>query len=218
MGLGAAPAQAVDDLVLRVFAQGAVETSAWPGLGLDEVLAKVEGGIGPERLMDMLLRVGPYGDGFGRRADGLTLAKVKAAPHGIDLGPLEPRLDTVLNTESGKIELAPATMVDDLPRLRARLAQGAPELVLIGRRDMRCSNSFMHNLPALVKGRDRCTLHVSRADASRIGLAHGGAARVTSRVGSVVAPVEVNDDLMPGVVSLPHGWGHDDDASRLRIA
>ena len=91
-------------------------------------------------------------------------------------------------------------------------------LVLIGRRDLRCSNSFMHNLPALVKGRDRCTLHVSPADADRLGLATGGAARITSRVGSVVAPVEVTDDLMPGVVSLPHGWGHGAEGSRLRVA
>jgi anaerobic selenocysteine-containing dehydrogenase len=217
MGAGAAPAQAFDDLVFRVFAQGAVETTSWPGLTLDEVIAKVQGGAGPERLVDMLLRVGPYGDGFGRR-EGLTLAKLRESPHGVDLGPLVPRLDEVINTVSGAIELAPPTMLDDLPRLRARMAKHAPELVLIGRRDMRGSNSFMHNLPALVKGKDRCTLQVSRADAGRIGLAHGGSARVTSRVGSLVAPVEVNDDLMPGVVSLPHGWGHDDEAAQLRVA
>jgi anaerobic selenocysteine-containing dehydrogenase len=109
-------------------------------------------------------------------------------------------------------------MVDDLPRLRARIADHTSELLLIGRRQMRYSNSFMHNLPALVKGRDRCTLQVSSKDADRIGLVHGGSARVTSRVGSLVAPVEVTDDLMPGVVSLPHGWGHDDPASQLRVA
>jgi anaerobic selenocysteine-containing dehydrogenase len=218
MGLGALPAQAVDDVVLKTFAAGAVEGSPWPGLTVDEVVAKVEGGIGPERLVDMLLRIGPYGDGFGRRPGGLTLAKLREAPHGIDLGPLVPRLKEVINTESGAIELAPATMVDDLPRLRARLAAGADDLVLIGRRDMRCSNSFMHNLPALVKGKDRCTLMVSRADAGRIGLAQGGRARITSRVGSLVAPVELSDDLMPGVVSLPHGWGHDVEATRLSVA
>jgi anaerobic selenocysteine-containing dehydrogenase len=166
----------------------------------------------------MLLRVGPHGDGFGRRPGGLTLAKLREAPHGIDLGPLVPRLKDVINTESGAIELAPRPMTDDLPRLRARLARGADELVLIGRRDMRCSNSFMHNLPALVKGRDRCTLLVSRADAARIGLAPGGSARVSSRVGSLVAPVEVSDDVMPGVVSLPHGWGHDVEEARLSVA
>jgi anaerobic selenocysteine-containing dehydrogenase len=218
MGLGALPAQAVDDVVLKTFAAGAVDGSPWPGLTVDEVVAKVEGGIGPERLVDMLLRIGPYGDGFGRRPGGLTLAKLRKAPHGIDLGPLVPRLKEVINTESGAIELAPRTMLDDLPRLRARLAQGADELVLIGRRDMRCSNSFMHNLPALVKGKDRCTLLVSRADAGRIGLVHGGSARVSSRVGSLVAPIEVSDDLMPGVVSLPHGWGHDVEQTRLTVA
>jgi anaerobic selenocysteine-containing dehydrogenase len=218
MGLGALPAQAVDDLILRRYAEGAVEGSAWAGLTVDEVVAKVEGGIGPERIVDMLLRIGPYGDGFGRRPGGLTLAQLREAPHGIDLGPLVPRLKEVLNTESGAIELAPATMTSDVPRLRARVARAADELVLIGRRDMRGSNSFMHNLPALVKGRNRCTLLVSRADGERIGLVHGGRARVTSRVGSVVAPVEVSDDLMPGVVSLPHGWGHDAPATRLSVA
>jgi anaerobic selenocysteine-containing dehydrogenase len=116
------------------------------------------------------------------------------------------------------IELAPDVMLDDLARLRAHMSAEEQRLLLIGRRDLRCSNSFMHNLPALVKGRDRCTLQVSPADAQRLRLRDGGAARVTSRVGSVVAPVEVTTDLMPGVVSLPHGWGHDDDAAQLRVA
>src|SRR5262249_58943728 len=180
---------------------------------------KVEGRIGPERIIDMLLRIGPHGDGFGRRPDGLTLASVQAAAHGIDLGPLQPRLQEVINTESGVIELAPPTMTGDIARLRAPMAQRAADgLVLIGRRDLRCSNSFMHNLPALVKGRDRCTLQISRQDAGRMGLGVGSSARITSRVGSVVAPVEVTDDLMPGVVSLPHGWGHDVEGARLSVA
>jgi anaerobic selenocysteine-containing dehydrogenase len=219
MGLAGMPEQAIDDFIFRKFAEGAVdEARPWPGLTVDEVVAKVDGTIGPERIVDMLLRVGPYGDGFGRRPDGLTLAKVQAAAHGIDLGPLQPRLREVINTESGVIELAPPTMVDDLPRLQARMAARADGLVLIGRRDLRCSNSFMHNLPALVKGRDRCTLHISRADADRLGLADGARARISSRVGSVVAPVEVTADLMPGVVSLPHGWGHDVETAQLRVA
>jgi anaerobic selenocysteine-containing dehydrogenase len=219
MGLAGMPAQAIDDFILRKFAEGAVdERCPWPGLGVDEVVEKVAGGIGPERIIDMLLRVGPYGDGFGRRPAGLTLAKVQAAPHGIDLGPLQPRLREVINTVSGVIELAPSTMIDDLPRLRARVAQPADGMVLIGRRDLRSSNSFMHNLPALVKGRDRCTLHISPADAARIGLTDGGSASVTSRVGRVIAPVEVTEDLMPGVVSLPHGWGHDAEGVQLRVA
>jgi anaerobic selenocysteine-containing dehydrogenase len=136
----------------------------------------------------------------------------------MDLGPLEPRLDEVINTVSGKIELAPKEMLDDLPRLDRHLAERRNGIVLIGRRDLRCSNSFMHNLPALVKGPDRCTLHVSPEDACRLGLSDGGSARITSRVGSVIAPIEVTADLMPGVVSLPHGWGHDVADARLSVA
>ena len=167
----------------------------------------------------MLVRIGSYGDGFGRRPGGLTLAKVKASVHGIDLGPLRPRLREIINTTSGMIELSAPLFMNDLGRLRARMgAQTQTDMVLIGRRDLRCSNSFMHNLPALVKGRDRCTLQISRHDAGRIGLADGSSARVSSRVGSVVAPVEVTEDLMPGVVSLPHGWGHDVEESRLSVA
>jgi hypothetical protein len=219
MGLGGMPAQAIDDFILRRFAEGAVESaSRWSGLSVDEVVAGLEGAIGPERIIDMLLRIGPYGDGFGRRPDGLTLAKVQGAAHGIDLGPLQPRLREIINTVSGVIELAPPTMTNDVARLRAHMAQRGGGMLLIGRRDLRCSNSFMHNLPALVKGRDRCTLQVSGRDAARIGLTDGGAARISSRVGSVVAPVEVTDDLMPGVVSLPHGWGHDVEESRLSVA
>jgi len=219
MGLTGAPPKMVDDFIFRKFAEGAVDESCpWPGLTVDEVVEKLDGAVGPERILDMLLRLGPHGDGFGRRPGGLTLAAVQAAAHGIDLGPLQPRLREIINTESGVIELAPPTMVNDLARLRARFGQRADGMVLIGRRDLRCSNSFMHNLPALVKGRDRCTLQMSRQDAGGIGLADGQRARVSSRVGSVVAPVEITDDLMPGVVSLPHGWGHDVEATQLRVA
>lgn len=219
MGLAGMPEQAIDDFILRKFAEGAVDDNCpWPGLTVDEVIEKVDGAIGPERIVDMLLRFGPYGDGFGRRPDGLTLAKVQAAAHGIDLGPLQPHLREIINTESGVIDLAPPAMTNDLPRLRTHMAKPSEDMLLIGRRDLRCSNSFMHNLPALVKGRDRCTLHVSREDAGRMGLTDGSPARITSRVGSVVAPVEVTEDLMPGVVSLPHGWGHDVEEARLTVA
>jgi len=218
LGMGHLPEQAVDDFVFRQFAGLAIADGRWEGITVDEIVAKVDGQIGPPRIIDMLLRIGPHGDGFGRNPGGLTLARLQESPHGLDLGPLEPRLDEVIDTASGKIELAPPLMGEDVARLRARIADHPGEMLLIGRRAMRYSNSFMHNLPALVKGRDTCTLQVSSKDADRIGLAHGGSARVTSRVGSIVAPVEVTDDVMPGVVSLPHGWGHDDPASRLRVA
>jgi anaerobic selenocysteine-containing dehydrogenase len=220
MGLGHLPPQAVDDVIFGVFAKGIVEDQecAWAGLTAEEMKEKLAPQQGPARLVDMLLRTGPYGDGFGRRADGLTLAKVQAAPHGIDLGPLEPHLKRVINTHSGMIELAPPTMVGDVARLRARMSARDGELLLIGRRDLRGTNSFMHNLPSLMKGRDRCTLQVSPADAQRIGLVAGGRARVSSRTGSLLAPIEVTDDLMPGVVSLPHGWGHDVEEAQLSVA
>jgi anaerobic selenocysteine-containing dehydrogenase len=115
----------------------------------------------------------------------------------------------VLKTSDGQIDLAPEPILEDLPRLEARLGGPAPALVLIGRRHLRSNNSWMHNLHPLVKGPARCTLLVSPADAQARGLVDGGRAEVKSRVGRVVADVEVTDAMMPGVVSLPHGWGHD---------
>jgi anaerobic selenocysteine-containing dehydrogenase len=170
-------------------------------------------------LVDFMLRVGPFGDGFGADPDGLTLKGLEASPHGVDLGPMRPRIPEVLRTPSGKIELAPPEIVADVPRLEAELGGHANgDLVLIGRRQLRSNNSWMHNLPALVKGKDRCTVQVNPADAERLGLADGGRARVTSATGELVAPVEVTDEFMPGVVSIPHGWGHDAPGVRLGVA
>src|SRR5439155_11492482 len=134
------------------------------------------------------------------------------------LGALEPRLPDVLRTPTGMIELAPAELVADTERLRAALHRSIDDdaLVLIGRRQLRSNNSWMHNLPVLVKGKARCTLHVHPDDAERLGL--GDVARVRSRVGEVVAPVEVTEDVMPGGVSLPHGWGHDAPGRQLAVA
>jgi anaerobic selenocysteine-containing dehydrogenase len=165
-----------------------------------------------------MLRTGPYGDGFGAR-DGLTLAALEAAPHGVDLGPLEPRIPEVLRTPSGRIELAPDAIAADVPRLREALGRRSNgELVLIGRRQLRSNNSWMHNLGPLVKGKERCTVHVHPQDAERIGLSDGRRARVASRVGSIEVPVEVTDAIMPGVVSIPHGWGHDVEGVRMAVA
>ena len=175
---------------------------------------------GPDRILDLELRSGPYGDGFGSRPDGLSLAALQAHPHGIDLGPLQPRLPEALRTPSGKIELAPTLLLGDVDRLRASLAAAddGAGLVLVGRRHLRSNNSWMHNLPLLAGGRARCTLHVHPDDADRLGLTDGGLARVSSRVGAVRLPVEITDAIMPGVVSMPHGWGHDQPGSRLAVA
>ena len=173
---------------------------------------------GPERLLDLTLRTGPFGDRYGEVPDGLTLAKVKAAPHGIDLGPNVPRLAEVLQTPTGKVVLAPPHITSDVPRLAARMDRPADDLVLISRRHLRSNNSWMHNVPVLVKGKDRCTLLVHPDDAARLGLTDGGPAEVSSEAGSLIVAAEVTDAIKPGVVSLPHGWGHDRPGTRLSVA
>jgi anaerobic selenocysteine-containing dehydrogenase len=175
-------------------------------------------GRGPERLLDFAIRTGPWGDAYGEDPDGLTLERLKAHPEGIDRGPLEPRLPEVLRTSSRKIELAPEYITRDLARLRKRLHRQGDGLMLISRRHVRSNNSWMHNVAPLMTGRDRCTLLVHPEDASQLGLADGGRARVTSKAGSVEAPVEVTDEMMRGVVCLPHGWGHDKPGTRLSVA
>ena len=144
---------------------------------------------------------------------------MEAAPHGLDLGPLLPRLPDALRTPSGMIELAPEPIVADLPRLAATLSRAAATgPVLVGRRQLRSNNSWMHNLPMLVRERSECTLHVHPDDAARYGLTDGGTAELRGRAGAVTAEVEVTDAVMPGVVSLPHGWGHSAPGSRLAVA
>ncbi|MDV3126726.1 molybdopterin-dependent oxidoreductase [Mycobacterium sp. 21AC1] len=168
---------------------------------------------GPERLLDLLLRAGPYTDA----GEPLTLARLRAYPDGLDFGPLTPQLPTVLNTPSGQVELAPEPLVQDVARLRASLRSARTDtMMLVGRRHLRSNNSWMHNLPALAKGPDRCTLHIHPTDAERLGL--GRSARVTSRAGTIDAPVEVTDTVSPGVVSLPHGWGHDEAGTASGVA
>jgi anaerobic selenocysteine-containing dehydrogenase len=143
---------------------------------------------------------------------------VRAAPAGIDLGELAPRIPELLRTPSGKIELAPPALLADLQRPARDLARRAPPMVIVGRREVRSNNSWMHNLPLLAKGPERCTALVHPADAQRLGLADGAMARISSRAGTIEARVQVSGDMMPGVVSLPHGWGHNLPGSRLGLA
>ncbi len=222
MGMGEIALESVDAFVLQQYCEMAIkEDTPWHGLTPDEAIAKLGDTPGPERILDLLLRVGPYGDGFGRHADGLTLAKLQADEHGLDLGPLKSQLPEKLNTPNGRIDLMPERIVNDLPRFNAALAghaRGNSDLVLIGRRHIRTINSWLGNIPSVVKGPDLCTLQVSEADAQRLQLETGGLARVTSRVGTVIAPVEVTDEMMAGVVSLPHGWGHDRAGVRMAVA
>jgi anaerobic selenocysteine-containing dehydrogenase len=205
---------AIDAFVLRAAIGREVGDahSPWHGRDVEDCVRELEPRTGTARLIDMMLRTGPY---------GLTLADLEAQPHGIDLGPLQPRMPEVLRTPSGKVELAPPSLVADVARLHAALAEHADNaggIVLIGRRHLRSNNSWMHNLPMLVRGPERCTLHVHPDDAERLGLVDGGQASVASRVGTVTAPVEVTADIRPGVVSLPHGWGHDRAGADMAVA
>jgi anaerobic selenocysteine-containing dehydrogenase len=215
-----AAVEALDRMVIGALVQREVATPGSRVAGRDaaELLDALEPRRGPERVLDLMLRAGPYGDGFGADPEGLTLARLQDAPHGIDLGPLRPRIPEMLRTPSGRIELAPEPVVADVARLRAALARPANGPVLIGRRQLRSNNSWMHNLPVLVKGPERCTLHVHPDTATEHGLVDGERARVRSRAGEVEVPVEVTDAIMPGVVSIPHGWGHDLDGVRLSVA
>ena len=205
LGADADPALADDAAIRQLVARAVADPySPFHERDTDEVLAELAPRTGPERMLDFMLRAGPY---------RLTLDTLLEHPHGVDLGPLEPRLPEVLRTPSGMVELAPEPLVADVERLRASLARphdgDEGTVLLIGRRHLRSNNSWMHNLGTLVKGNARCTLQVNPADATRIGLEDGGAARVSSRTGTLVALVELTDAVAPGVVSLPHGWGHD---------
>ncbi len=182
------------------------------------VLAAVARWKGPDRLFDLALRGGPYGDKFGANPDGLTLAKLVEAPAGIDLGALAPRIPEMLRTPSGKVELAPPALVADVARARADLARPAPPLVVIGRRHLRSNNSWLHNLPTLAAGKFRGTALVHPTDAARLALIDGGRARLSRGDRAIEVQVELTTDVMPGVVSLPHGWGHGQAGTRLQVA
>jgi anaerobic selenocysteine-containing dehydrogenase len=153
--------------------------------------------------------------------DGLNLDKVKAHPHGLDLGPLDAgMLPRLLATPDKMIDLAPPQLLTEVPRMQAALAEleKPGSLVMIGRRQHRSKNAWMHNIHLLAKGKERCTLLVNPADAKRLGIATGSRARLKTRIAEIEPLVEVSDEIMPGVVSLPHGWGHVDSETQQRVA
>jgi len=190
---------------------------------LDGLLNRLEGDaarfqLGLEQTLDYLLRTGPYGK------DGLSLDALKQAPHSVDLGPLQPCLPERLFTADKRIDLAPDLFmqavadVDELLLDRDETAEEGFDLRLIGRRHLRSNNSWMHNSPRLVKGPNRCTVMIHPDDAAARGLAGGEMAVVSSRMGSIEIEVEISSEVMPGVVSIPHGWGHGRDGVRLGVA
>ena len=177
---------------------------------------RVIGKLGPEAILDLGLRMGPWGMRRGRA--GLSLAKLRRAPHGVDLGALSPRLPDRLGHKDRKVDLAPQIYLDDLSRLEQRWLVPPSGLVMIGRRHLRSNNSWMHNSERLVKGPSRCTLLIHPDDAATRGLVEGGTANVATGRGSITLPVEISDSVMPGVVSVPHGWGHGRPNTRQRVA
>jgi anaerobic selenocysteine-containing dehydrogenase len=195
--------------------------------------------FGPERILDLGLRFGPYGAKLNPFSRGLTLRKLKKAAHGIDLGPLSSCLPHRLRTADKRIELAPEVLVKDVERVktklldwdRGRLARqpsspSSPsgshdsngDLLLIGRRQLRGNNSWMHNSQRLVRGKPQCTILMHPADAAQRDLRPGQNVSVRSKIGCVEVPIEISEEMMPGCVSIPHGWGHDRIGVQLEVA
>ncbi|MEX2622607.1 MAG: molybdopterin-dependent oxidoreductase [Acidimicrobiia bacterium] len=222
LGMGAeADSDQLAGASLMASVQEAVSSSDSVIAGRDpaEILAMLGERPWPERFLDLMLRLGHRGDGFGADPEGLTLARLEESPHGIDFGPLQPRLDQVLVTSSGKVDLAPETITADLPRLAAAMAiEPEQDLVLIGRRQLRSANSWLHNVEVLVKGKERCTLQINPGDAARIGLEDGATATIASAIGKLDVAVEITADISRGVVSIPYGWGHKLDGAKLSVA
>lgn len=181
----------------------------------------------PEQILDHALKTGPYAEGFHAYNSGepvkhdepLSVEVLKGFPHGLDLGPMRESFPGYLFTADNRLHLTPPELVADLGRALTELRSDEnTELMLIGRRDLRTNNSWMHNSQRLVKGSDRCALLINPLDADRLNLVHGKQARIMSRTGQLMVSVQVTDDIMPGVVCLPHGWGHDREGISLRVA
>ena len=223
-GLGAdCDVSALDDNMISAMVTSAVANSSSTVFGrdADELLAALskEGRRGTARILDFMLQTGPYGAAFGTNPNGLSLDVMLANPHGVDMGPLEPRFPEALRTSSGLIEIASQPLLQDMKRLHATLtAPSQHDMVLVGRRELKSNNSWMHNINVLTKGSLSCTAHVHPDDAQRFGITDGATIRITSRVGEIEIPAEVTDAVRPGVVSVPHGWGHGVPGTQMAVA
>ena len=222
MGPDADPALA-DDQGIDSLIRSAVSDASSPvhGRDADDIRASLDasGRKGPARMLDLMLQTGPYGAAFGTNPGGASLDLLLENPHGVDFGALGERLPDALRTRSGMVELAPEPLLADVERLRRSIDElESRDLVLVGRRHLKSNNSWMHNIPVLMKGSMDCSLHVHPIDADRLGLQNGAFATISSRVGTVTATVEITEGIRAGVVSLPHGWGHGQAGTRLSVA
>jgi len=214
---------ALEEQTIYAMVTGAVSNSGSNihGRDADEILNMLSAGgrRGTARNLDFALQTGPYGAAFGANPGGLSLDVLLANPHGVDLGALEPKMPEMLRTPSGRIELSPEVFINDLKRLKESMVDvDLDQMLLVGRRDLKSNNSWMHNIKVLTKGSLSCTAHIHPNDAARIGAVTGTALRIASRVGEVQVPAEVTDSVRPGVVSLPHGWGHSVPGTKLAVA
>jgi anaerobic selenocysteine-containing dehydrogenase len=223
-GLGAdADPSMIDEQIITAMVTSAVTQSSSPVFGRDveEILTALSrnGRRGTARMLDFLLQSGPYGAAFGTQPDGMSLDLLLANPHGVDLGALESRIPEMLRTPSGRIELSPPQFIADLIRLENSIGAHDPaQMLLVGRRELKSNNSWMHNIAVLTKGSLACTAQLHPDDAQRFGVANGDQVRIASRVGHIEIPVEVTDSVSRGVVSVPHGWGHDMAGTRMEVA
>lgn len=161
----------------------------------------------PSAIIDYGISHGPYGT-VNNHPEALNLEKLKSHPHGIDLGPLEQCLPDRLATENKRIRCSHPYLLYDLERCAENLEVRYPPLVLISKRHLRSNNSWMHNYPRLTKGKPRCRLYIHPHDLHRYGLQDGETVMIRSRVGKVTVMLQRDEDMMPGVVCMPHGWGH----------
>jgi anaerobic selenocysteine-containing dehydrogenase len=223
-GLGAhVDPSVIDEQIVTAMVTSGVTQSSSPifGRDVDDIMSALSRNDrrGTARMMDFLLQTGPYGAAFGSQPDGISLDYLLAHPHGVDLGALEPRIPEMLRTPSGRIELSPPQFIADIARLEKSIElHDASQMLLVGRRELKSNNSWMHNIAVLTKGSLACTAQLHPDDAQRIGVATGDEVRITSRVGHIEIPVEVTDSVTQGVVSVPHGWGHDMAGTQMDVA
>jgi anaerobic selenocysteine-containing dehydrogenase len=213
----------IDEQIVTAMVTSGVTQSSSPifGRDVDDIMSALSRNDrrGTARMMDFLLQTGPYGAAFGSQPDGISLDYLLAHPHGVDLGALEPRIPEMLRTPSGRIELSPPQFIADIARLEKSIElHDASQMLLVGRRELKSNNSWMHNIAVLTKGSLACTAQLHPDDAQRIGVATGDEVRITSRVGHIEIPVEVTDSVTQGVVSVPHGWGHDMAGTQMDVA
>jgi len=200
----------IEDLIAYTVASQACTDAASRAHGRtpEELLEAVSHRTGVDRILDLRIRTGPYGDGFGSHPDGLTLQHLIDNPHGIDLGPLEPRLPEVLRTPTGRIDVAPAVLLEALTDASSLLNHDSPppRFTLVGRRHLRSNNSWMKGLPTLTGGSNTPTAMIHPNDAAELGIINGADLVLNTPTGSITLPASVRDDISPGCVCVPHGW------------